>query len=168
MCHILIISSTIETLRARGKLSICYTEILHSMMFAAVYDFCVFLRWNKGTWEHLWGNGYHILLEKRRRMKASQNMQKLKNELTSSFFIQKLSTPKLSCIQEECMCVRASTFFFHFCWLNFWRYLGGKKLSIFKNFFFQWSFGLEMAQNVIFFQKNIEGQGGVQNFFCFH
>ena len=44
-------------------------------------------------------------------------------------------------------------------------YLGDRKWSIFKNFFFRWSFGLEKTKNVIFQKFAIGGSGGVQKNF---
>ena len=44
-------------------------------------------------------------------------------------------------------------------------YLGDRKWSIFKNFFFRWSFGLEKTQNVIFLKFVIGSSGGVKIIF---
>ena len=60
---------------------------------------------------------------------------------------------------------RASKFFFDFSWLYFGMYLGEKKRSICKNFFFRWIFGLEKTKNVIILKFVIGGSGGVQKFF---
>ena len=63
------------------------------------------------------------------------------------------------------LCIRARQIFSKKCTPQDRLYLGEKKRSISKNFFFRWSFGLEKTKNVIFLKFEIGGSGGVQKNF---